>query len=118
MSSLDPATTDMIKALEVYVKSVGLCAGHASRIVVLCHRVQVLSTLGHELYATLQVQHEAAKEAIEITGDPKPPAYVEFLATLEEYKVVYKLLQAAVAEAVAEKDFIDWHTGDRLAAGV
>ena len=112
--SLDPATSELIAALDVYVKSVRLSASHTARITVLCHRVEVLSNLGHELYANLQVQQEAAKEAIEITSDPEPPAYKECLATFEDYKVVYRLMQAAVAEAVAEKDFIDWHAVTNL----
>jgi hypothetical protein len=108
------ATTDMLKALEDYMASVKLGANHAARVVVLAHRVQVLGELHSEMHAALLVEHEAAKDSMDSSDMPEPPAYKDFLAHYAEFKVINKLLNESIKDMESEKEFIEWHAATNV----
>jgi len=105
---------DMLASLQQYTASVKLSANHAARLIVLAHRVQILTDIFNEMHSALLVEHESVKEILEAGTDPQPPAYKDFMAHYEEFKVVHKLMQQYSKEVMEEKGFIDWHMDNGL----
>ncbi len=98
----------ILKVLDAYCATVKSAHGHATRITVLADRARVLGHLHTELYRKLMLEHEQAKEILEAGDDPSPPAFVEFMAHYEEFKLVYKMMQDVATEAAGEGEFLEW----------
>ena len=105
---------DMLESIQQYTISVKLGCNHAARVIVMAHRVQVLSDIFHEMHNALLVEQEAAMEIIKAGTEPEPQAYRDFMAHYEEFKVVHKLMNEAAKEAMEEKGLIDWHMANGI----
>ena len=106
---VDKPLAEMLEAVQSYTDSVKLGANHALRIVVLSHRIKVLSDIHREMCDSIAAECDTVKDMIESTNNPEPPGYREAMEHHRDLQAIQHIMEATLKEANEEKDFTDWH---------